>query len=176
LNEPGVSNLWPRGRISQDASKIETYCNIVAAELILPQNEFVPIWHKLDESEPLNDRIEKCSKHFKVSREVVARRLLIMQIITQDKYVELAEQFHREWIERKSREKAKKLDDNSYPHPYILKVINNGRAFSRVVLTAYQEGRISGRDTSDLLKIKLNKLSDYADHAGLGLQFRRVVR
>ncbi len=176
LNEPGVSNLWPRGRISQDASRIETYCNLVAAELILPQNEFVPIWRKLDKSEPLNDRIEKCSKHFKVSREVIARRLLIMHIIKQDKYIELAEQFHREWIEFKSKERTKISGDNSYPHPYTLKVINNGRSFSRVVLTAYQEGRIGGRDTSDLLKIKLNKLSDYAEHAGLGLQFRRVAR
>ena len=174
LNEPGVSNLWPRGRISQDANKIETYCNLVAAELILPQNEFVPIWRKLDNSEHLNDRIEKCSKHFKVSREVIARRLLIMHIITQDEYVELAEQFHSEWLDYKSRENAKKSEGN--PHPYLLKVINNGRSFSRTVLTAYQEGRISGRDTSDLLNIKLNKVSDYAGFAGLGLQFRRIAR
>jgi len=176
LNEPGVSNLWPRGRISQDASKIEIYCNLVAAELILPQNKFIPIWRKLDKSESLNERIEKCSKYFKVSREVIARRLLIMQIIKQDKYIKLAEQFHREWIEHKSREKSKKRKDDSYPHPYTLRVINNGRSFSRVVLTAYQEGSISGRDTSDLLRIKLNKLPDYADHAGLGLQFKRGTR
>ncbi len=174
LNEPGVSNLWPRGKIASGAGKVETYCNYVAAEVVLPQKEFSAMWYEQDSSKPIYYRIEECSKNLKVSREVVARRLLIMRKITQKKYIELAEKFHREWLEYKAQGKAKALKGG--PHPYLMRTINNGRSFSRIVLSAYQEGRISGRDTSDLLRIKLNRIADYADYSGLGSQFRRVVR
>lgn len=167
INEPGVSNLAPKGRNLKGAGKIEVYCNFVAAEIILPQSEFSEFWNDLDRSEPLDSRIDNSSRHFKVSKTVIARRLLNWKEISQDKYLKLAEQFYREWLEHKERERKLLAEAKGGPHPYQTKVINNGISFSRLVLSAYQGGRLSGRDTSSLLGVKIDKISKYAAFANM---------
>lgn len=174
INEPGVSNLAPRGRTLKGAGEIEVFCNYVAAEVILPQSEFLEYWRDLDRSDILEGRIDNSSKHFKVSKEVIARRLLNQRIISQNKYIELAERFYREWLEYKKKEKRRMAESKRIPHPYRTKLINNGRAFSRVVLGAFQGGRLSGRDMSHLLGIKINKISKYAEFAGMKISSGRI--
>jgi hypothetical protein len=89
--------------------------------------------------------------------------------IDRRQYLLLADQFYQEWLEHKDREKKKNAKSEGVPHPYLLKVINNGRRFSRVVLGAYQSGRLSGRDTSGILGVKLNAMPKYAKYAGMKL-------
>lgn len=174
INEPGVSNLALRGRTLKGADEIEVFCNSVAAEVILPQPEFSEYWGDLNHSDILEDRIDNSSMYFKVSKQVIAIRLLKQGIIPQNKYIELAEQFYREWLEYKKKEKQRIAESKSIPHPYRTRLINNGRAFSRVVLSAFQGGRLSGRDMSHLLGIKINKISKYAEFAGMKISSGRI--
>lgn len=165
INESGISNLFEKGRALAGADEIEVFCNYVAAEVILPQKDFSELWHNMDESDPLEDRIESGSRKFKVSKTVIARKLLTLENISQRQYLELAGQFYQEWLEHKERQIN--VSSKGGPHPCLMKVINNGRHFSRVVLGAYQGGRLSGRDTSNILGIKLNTLPKYASYAGM---------
>ncbi|MHA1289210.1 MAG: ImmA/IrrE family metallo-endopeptidase [Candidatus Thorarchaeota archaeon] len=174
INESGVSNLYDRGRALAGADEIEVFCNSVAAEVILPQKDFSELWKTLDETEPLEDRIERGSRRFKVSKTVIARRLLNLNSINQRRYLQLADQFYQEWLEHKDRQKKKNASSEGGPHPYLMRVINNGRHFSRVVLGAYQSGRLSGRDTSNILGVKLNALPKYANYAGMKISKGRA--
>jgi Zn-dependent peptidase ImmA (M78 family) len=169
VNKSGVSNLYDRGRSLAGASEIEVFCNSVASEVILPQKDFSELWSSLDRSEPLEDRIESSSRRFKVSKTVVARRLLNLRNIDRRRYLLLADQFYQEWLEHKDKQKQKSATSEGGPHPYLMKVINNGRHFSRVVLGAYQSGRLSGRDTSSILGVKLNAMPKYSKYAGMKL-------
>ena len=65
-------------------------------------------------------------------------------------------------------------ESKSIPHPYRTRLINNGKAFSRVVLGAFQGGRLSGRDMSHLLGIKINKISKYAEFAGMKISSGKI--
>ena len=169
VNESGVSNLYDRGRSLAGASEIEVFCNLVAAEVILPKKDFSELWSSLDNTESLEDRIESCSRRFKISKTVVARKLLNLKNIDRRRYLQLAEQFYQEWLEHRDRQKKKSATREGGPHPYLMRVINNGRHFSRVVLGAYQGGRLSGRDTSNILGVKLNAIPKYAKYAGMKL-------
>jgi transcriptional regulator with XRE-family HTH domain len=92
--------------------------------------------------------------------------------IEQRRYLQLAEQFFQEWLEHKDRQKKKAASSEGGPHPYLMRVINNGRHFSRVVLGAYQSGRLSGRDTSNILGVKLNAIQKYANYVGMKISKR----
>ena len=146
----------------------------MAAEVSLPQKKFSKLYSSLDEAEPLEDRIETCSRRFKVSKTVIARRLLDLKNISQRRYLQLADQFYQEWLEHRNRQKERNALSEGGPHPYLMRVINNGRHFSRVVLGAYQSGRLSGRDTSNILGVKLNALPKYANFAGMKISKGRA--
>ena len=176
INEPGVSNMALKGRTLKGVDEIETYCNSVAAEVILPQSEFSTYWKTLDHNDDIINRIDKTSNRFKVSKDVITRRLLNLRAITQKQYFEYIEMFYQEWLEYKKQEERKKQDTETWANPYLSKVINNGRTFFRIVLGAYQGGKLSGRDMSNLLGIKIDKISKYAEKAGMKFPQRRAFQ
>ncbi len=167
INESGVSNMYDRGRALVGSDEVEVFCNQVAAEVILPQKDFSEFWRNIDSENEIENKIENSSKYFKVSKTVIARRLLNSNVINRKRYLEFADQFYQEWLEYKDEIKKKNASSKGGPHMYLMKVINNGRQFSRMVLGAYQSGRLSGRDTSAILGVKVNGLATYASYAGM---------
>lgn len=175
IDEPGVSNLEHIGPVRTAEDRVEIYCNKVAAEILVPRDFFLPQWEGLDPEEPLEERISRLSGRLKVSRAVVARRLLDLRKIKQGVYVQLVDQFREEWFEVKAKEKAKnKKKSGGAPVFHPLTLNSNGRAFSRVVISAYRRGELSGRDTSRLLDIKLNHIPKQAKLLKLPLGGRRL--
>ena len=58
LNIPGVSNLESRGRWPDPgAGSVEAFCNRVAGELVLPDEEFQRSWTTLSAGRPIEERI-----------------------------------------------------------------------------------------------------------------------
>lgn len=176
INESGISNLYEKGRSLAGANEIEVFCNFVASEVILPQKYFSEFWGSLDKAEPLENRIESGSRQFKVSKTVIARRLLNLKNISENRYLQLAEQFYQEWLKHRDIQKKKNASNEGFVSPSLMKVINNGHRFSRVVLGAYQSGRLSGRDTSNILGVKLNTLSKYAQYSGVKISKGRATK
>ena len=90
LNECGISNLEPiEFGNENEAAKIEVYCNKVASELVLNSSMFDFMLHKVDESKPIYDKVEELSGYFKVSEEVIARRMLNVGLLSADTYEDL---------------------------------------------------------------------------------------
>ncbi len=69
----------------------------------------------------------------------------------------------------KEREEDKKKKEIIIPYFRIV-VKNNGRAFSRTVLSAYADGDIYGRDVSGLLDTKLKHLDAITHDVFTGVQ------
>jgi len=171
LNASGVSNLKTASKPTTETEKIEVFCNKVAAEILIPQAAFQARWEQEAKDKTLEERIQSQSKHFKVSEWVISRRLLDWGQISKAKYDRLTQDYDQQWREAKEREKASQAEGG--PSPYLLKLINNGYAFSSVVLGAYQSGDVSGRDASSLLGVKLDKIGNLAELVGIPASWQR---
>ena len=171
LAESGVSNLRTAAKPTTETDIIEVFCNRVAAEILVPQSAFQERWQQKDPDKTLEERIQSQSRHFKVSEWVIARRLLDWGQISKTKYDKLTHDYEQEWQEVRQQQKESQAE--GWPSPYRLKLINNGYAFSRVVLSAYQNGDVSGRDTSSLLGVKLDKIGNLVELIGIPGTWRR---
>jgi Zn-dependent peptidase ImmA (M78 family)/DNA-binding XRE family transcriptional regulator len=142
LAEPGICDLH-EGRPN---FPIETYCNAVAAEALVPASEFL-LQSELTGA-PGGDGwsdsdIKTLARRFSVSREVILRRLLELGKASQSYY-------------RKKRaellEEYKQIEPSGGFILYHKKVIrDNGPAFTTLVLNAYYEQSISAVDLSRYL-------------------------
>ena len=176
INEPGLSNREPITKPKSDIERIEIFCNKVSAEMLVPESLFVKRWQAEHKEKPLLEKINSLSTHFKVSKEVVARKLLDQRTITQDRYLELVKEFKKEWMAFKEKEKKERKEKEGGPDYHLVKLMNNGLAFTRIVLSAYKSGEISGSETSGLLEIKLNYFPKVTSFVGLSFRRREEVK
>ena len=156
INVSGISNINNSFNSSMHFDKTEIFCNKVAADFFLGNNDFPKEWNEISKKETLSSAIFHVANKFKVSSETVARKLLTQGIITENKYSELRDQFHKDWIEFKKKEKERWKKSDGGPSPHLLKVVNNGYLFTQIVLSAYSNGIINGRYASSLLGAKIN--------------------
>jgi Zn-dependent peptidase ImmA (M78 family) len=156
LNRGGLCDLRDTKNAKTDEEKTEIFCNQVAASILLPETSFLnesiirskgrtDIWD--------DDEIKELSEKYSVSQEVVLRRLLtfnrISQSFHQRKRNELIEAYRRE---------AEASEGGFAPY-HRVKIRDLGRSFVRLVLEAYHLEAINSSDVSDFLGVKLKHLS-----------------
>lgn len=168
LNQSGISNLEPpRRRRLKDEDRIELLCNKIASEAVLNSKSFNAEWQKMDRSRSVEELIERLSKEFKVSEEVIARRLKDKQVLSQERYLTLREKFQIRWRQHKTTEKIRMKEIKGWPSYYTMKIFNNGYSFTKTVVSAFENGAISGREASSLLDVKVNNIPKLAVTAGI---------
>jgi len=154
INQPGISNLGNLRRLRSEEARIERFCNQVAADTLVDQSMMAGYWSQRDQSEDLRDQVSGVAKRFAVSEEVIARRLLDMNEIAEADYSGLRRFYNERWVEHRRRQRAQ----DGGPAYGLRMALANGYQFARVVLGAYKQGRISGRDASNLLHVKVNNI------------------
>ncbi len=115
----------------------EVFCNEVAAEVLVPADELSAIvnLHTLETGLP------QISKHFRVSPEVIMRRLLTLRYISRQKY-----QAYR----KKQQDKHKDSSGKPIVVPHHYKLLNtSGEHFARTAFRAYYDQKITIADLSD---------------------------
>jgi Zn-dependent peptidase ImmA (M78 family) len=161
LGHSGISNLEVDGQVAdQDVEKIEIYCNQVAAEVVLAPSEFHEVWSRLYQ-ENLEHRIEKISREFKVSEEVIARRLLQEGKIEKQSYESVRARVKERWQQESIQKKS------GWAKHSVKMASRNGHLFTRTVINGFRSGNISGRDASELLNVKINHFPRLAQEVGL---------
>ena len=157
LGESGVSN--PRLTTKKNGShdqKVESFCNKTAAELLVPEAEFLGDWDHGFSSE---DNITLLSKKYRVSTLVIARRGYDLDLLSYDEFQE----FYLNALQYDRRVKDRLSKTDGGPGSYVMQKMRNGTLFSRAVTTAAFEGRLPLRDGAALLGIKPARLKKYAD-------------
>jgi Zn-dependent peptidase ImmA (M78 family)/DNA-binding XRE family transcriptional regulator len=152
LGASGISNL--RGTLRRPRSqdqKVEQFCNQVAGEILVPTQEL-----RLDREVAAahgaivwpDQTIDRLSRRFRVSREVIVRRLLILNLASPEFYREKRRQYHVEYAHRREQSKG------FLPPPRrILRGI--GQPFARIALSAYYREVITGSDLAELLGARI---------------------
>lgn len=122
----------------------EIFCNKVAAELLLPQNEFTERYYDKDE-------IHKVSETYKLSEMFIFYRLLELGRIRKDRRHSLEREIQAEMAENI---KAKTLKDKGREggNYNLLMKDSNGALFNRVVGAAYYNNEITYVEASSLLR------------------------
>lgn len=110
----------------------ERFCNMVAGEFLVPENELRDIIN----TKTLIEDLPEISKYFQVSTEVILRRLLILRLISQNKYYS-----YRNML---SKNYKKKQDDSNPRIPYHTRLLSSsGEYYAQVAFTAYNENKIT---------------------------------
>ena len=132
LGESGVSDIAPN---QSNHTNLETYCNRIAAELLTPENQFIPAW------EQAPNQFSLLSKTFKVSQLVIARRALDLGKIDWSLYQTIAN----------ASKKVSKSDGgspfNSYP-------IRNSKRLTKAIVTNAVSGQTMLREAASLLNVR----------------------
>lgn len=152
---PGVSN--PDYGLSHQHHQhaVETFCNRVAAETLVPGEDFRSRW-KADRAN-LEDNLRPLVRHYKVSAMVVLRQAHDYEFIS----TELYWQGYRQLLERgKSAEGSSESGGN---FRYTL-TARNGVEFTQAVISSAAEGALLSRDAADMLGVKVKTLPAIASH------------
>jgi len=100
----GQNDLY-NDRISDSGfvKQTETVCNAAAAEVLVPQAEFLQQWDTTTQDLGIEDAIEALAKQFRCGTTVVARRALDNKRIDRDLYLKIANAAIKQYNKTKNR-------------------------------------------------------------------------
>lgn len=94
--------------------KIETVCNAVAAEILVPQSMFISEWKSKIKDSNAETTISELSKKFRCGITVIARKALDNGFIKSDIYQKTANLAVAKYNEQRKKDKDKKSGGNYY--------------------------------------------------------------
>ena len=135
----------------------EVLCNAVAAEFLVPAQEFRALWQH--DSESWEDNLPPLEAHFHVSTWALARRALTLNFISEQEY-------GRYIFEQKMRHEQRK--GSGGPTYYQTKKAQISRQFSQAVVGEALSGQLLLREAGELLGgIKPGKIETFARELGV---------
>ncbi len=137
-------------------------CNSFAGEFLVPNEDFISIDNiRSISTDNISDVfINELADKYKISREVILRKLKDNKFIIQEVY----ENKNKEWEkERKSKDKniGKKKGGGDY---YSTQAVYLGNKYLNLAFSNYYGGRIDECQLSDFLEIKVRNLQGIEDH------------
>lgn len=135
---------------NSDQARLETFCNRVAAEILVPSSKVRP-----DEYSGLSpvEKMERLSGIFKVTYTTAAVCLKRMRIISDPEFLNLLQL-------RKEAHKKKKQKDSGevrIPRENLMR-LDLGRPMFDAVLSAYAQGRLDVFDAAKILNLRVKKI------------------
>ncbi|MBH5371223.1 XRE family transcriptional regulator [Bradyrhizobium glycinis] len=147
LGSSGVSNVQIGRRDYGTSRRTEIVCNAVAAELLVPRDDFEKSWSN---TKSQNANYDDLARRFKVSRIVIARRALDLGKIPEGAY----SAFYKEEEDRWEEERREQADKASGGNFYSTLPLRNGSRFTNAVVSSAMSGDTLLRDAASLLNIQ----------------------
>jgi len=134
-------------------TQIERYCNDLAGEILLPATDIRTLAHL--HNAPLDDAIEVIStfaERNKVSRAMVAYKLLQARTVSAATWQDLANHFRLQWIASRERSQTKASEEG--PSYYVVKRHRLGNALLDTVRRSLAEGMLTPTKAAQVLGVK----------------------
>ncbi len=149
LGEGGISNPDFTVKSSAQRNKIERFCDKVAVEVLVPQEELNNQW---SEHEQIDDNLRNLARYFRVSSFVVLRRAFNLNLISEREYgARLKKHLYR---------RAHEKDGGDF---YATLRARNSNALTNAVVGEALEGRMLLRDAARLLNVKVPLLEKVSE-------------
>ena len=140
LGESAIQNTDFEATPPSNLDPIEVFCNQVAAEVLVPEDELLEIVNL----EMFEEDLPRISKFFHVNPEVIMRRLLALRKISQRNY-----QMYRN---RQLANHKNIPERTGGAAPYHNRLLNtSGEYFARTAFTAYYEQKITRAELASVL-------------------------
>ncbi len=138
-----------------ERQRVETFCNHVAGATLVPEPLLVqrPEVPGYRTSQMSDEDIAAIARQFGVSREVVVRRLLVLDRVDEPFYQRKRAEYAAA-VKRGSPQRR----GGGFAPPSTLTVATAGRHFTKLVLQAYDEERITSSDVAEYLGVRLKHL------------------
>ncbi|MDI9348940.1 MAG: ImmA/IrrE family metallo-endopeptidase [Candidatus Symbiobacter sp.] len=139
LNESIIDDLLESDR------EIEIFCNAVAANILVPQKEFLEKISTINKANLISENfIQEMANHYAVSRRVILRRLLDLNYVDKAFYNEKSDAW-----DKQLRPKSENLGGNYYStqNSYL------SQKFLQDVFSRYARSLLSREDASELIGI-----------------------
>lgn len=144
--QSGVSNPDYSLRANQQKNTVDQLCDHVAAEVLVPSDDFEIRWNSFDST---NDNLEHLASHYRVSAFVILRRAYELDKINvdifRDKYEELL-----------TKTKKKLSSDGGDFHKLLMS--RNSSTFTTTLLVNVAEGKVSPTEAAKLLNLRVASL------------------
>jgi Zn-dependent peptidase ImmA (M78 family) len=138
-------------RLHSNYYSIEQKCNEFAGEFLLPTSIFKANYPSFNE-----ENITELSDIYKVSREVILRKYLNLQLISSNTYKQYSEKWLKEYYDFR-----KKKSDNSGGDHYNNKISYLGKYYINLVFSHYYQGKIDAISLADYLNIKVGNVPTF---------------
>lgn len=141
--------------LDSNSKRIEVLCNKFASVFLVPDQDFTSLIEgvRLDEN-----YVVEIANYFKVSREVILRKLLDMGLVGQRYYEESTRKWHLEFI------KSRKGGESDAGNFYNTRIAYLGRDYIDLALKQYHQNRIDESQLSNYLNIKPKHLEKFQEN------------
>jgi Zn-dependent peptidase ImmA (M78 family) len=145
-----LEELGPNTQIK----RVEVFCNQVAGAALVPARSLLaePEVPRKGAGEIDDGALVALARRYGVSAEVIARRLLTLGRVSAAFYQRKRGEFQQQYLDMRHRRA------HGFAPPATLAVARNGRSFTRRVLEAFDEERITASAMADLLGVRLKHL------------------
>lgn len=130
-----------RSQLTDDWQRIETLCNRLAAEILVPHEALM---RKIDHEKAYKIQAEELSRRYRVSREVILRRILNAGLIKPNEYKATVQQWSSE----------PRMNQSGGPTFYVKKLAYLGEEYVSLAFERYYEERINDEELAEFLDIK----------------------
>ncbi|EKR55182.1 helix-turn-helix domain-containing protein [Leptospira interrogans] len=160
IDSEGISNIDSidyQSDLENKYDKAEILCNRIASEILIPEEEVknqIKLISKVD-----NNFIDQYSNSKGISRLAVATKLMNLKYISKETYNSLIKKYRIEY--ENSLKKTNSEDKKRKPNWYYLQRSRNSINFSKIVMSGFYVGNISGVEASSLLGVKVSNFKKY---------------
>jgi len=155
LDESGLCDPYLEFESKTQNRQVEIFCNHVAGAVLVPSSALRVHKSVIAHNSSLtweDEEINQITKSFHVSKEVILRRLLILNLATSDNYRKLLGIWKSRPLSTPEREGFGETGSQK-----LLRL--QGKAYVDLVMEAYRQEKITDRDISDYLNMKLKHLA-----------------
>jgi len=145
------------GSLNKEQKAIEVLCNKFASAFLVPDDSFKSLIEGVDFDD---EGIQTLSKAYKVSPEVILRKLLDKNLVSQREYDNRIKKWHKEYEDYKRRRKEQGKTSGDF---YNTQIAYLGKDYVNVALEQFYQNKISSSQLADYLNIAPKNLDRFQD-------------
>lgn len=152
----GSSAAFDLRELQPADDETERACNRIAAEFLIPTERLRETWPSVGR---MDEPYQYIARHFKVSEIVAARRVLDLNLITKDEFLEFYDAYQAD-------ERRRLGPGQEGGNFYATQSLRLGERFGKAVVRATREGRLLYHEAYQLTGLYGKTFERYAKHLG----------
>jgi Zn-dependent peptidase ImmA (M78 family) len=158
IGETGISDVSLVGKALTELDQVESFCNQVAAEFLVPERSFNVSWQK---SRTIKENLQRVCQHFWVSSLVALRRAYDLQKIDYEHFKLAADEEYAHY--RASEEKRKKAEQKkkSQGQFWATFKLRNSVLLSDSVAASVRSAKTTYTEASGLLGVSISTVERF---------------